>query len=78
MCVCVEFVFKGPKRFNHSFVFSSLFGVRNKIRVKTDFSCKFYFVSFLLMFFAIVLIINKAFKLFKLVLVVYCDSCCHW
>ena len=30
------------------------------------------------MFFAIVPIINKAFKLFKLVLVVYCDSCCHW
>ena len=30
------------------------------------------------MFFIIVVIINKAFKLFKLVLVVYCDSCCHW
>ena len=30
------------------------------------------------MSFAIVVIINKAFKLFKLVLVVYCDSCCHW
>ena len=30
------------------------------------------------MSFAIVVIINKAFKLFQLVLVVYCDSCCHW
>ena len=29
----------------------------------------------LLMSFAIVVIINKAFKLFQLVLVVYCDSC---
>ena len=35
-------------------------------------------MSYLLMSFAIVVIINKAFKLFKLVLVVYCDSCCHW
>ena len=35
-------------------------------------------MSVLLMFFIIVVIINKAFKLFKLVLVVYCDSCCHW
>ena len=29
------------------------------------------------MSFAIVVIINKAFKLSKLVLVVYCDSCCQ-
>ena len=35
-------------------------------------------MSHLLMSFAIVVIINKAFKLFQLVLVVYCDSCCHW
>ena len=35
-------------------------------------------MSVLLRFFIIVVIINKAFKLFKLVLVVYCDSCCHW
>ena len=69
---------KGQNVLTIPFVFFSLFGVRNKIGVKTDFSCKIYFVSFLLMFFAIVLIINKAFKLFKLVLVVYCDSCCHW
>ena len=30
------------------------------------------------MSFAIVVIINKAFKLFQLVLVVYCDSCWYW
>ena len=36
-------------------------------------TCQFYFN-----YFAIVVIINKAFKLFKLVLVVYWDSCCHW
>ena len=79
--VCVyewNLFLKGQNILTIPFVFFSLFGVRNKIGVKTDFSCKFYFVSFLLMFFAIVLIINKAFKLFKLVLVVYCDSCCHW
>ena len=32
----------------------------------------------LLSYFAIVVIINKAFKLFKLVLVVYCTSCWQW
>ena len=32
----------------------------------------------LLSYFAIVVIINKAFKLFKLVLVVYCISCWQW
>ena len=79
VCVYVWNLFlKGQNVLTIPFVFSSLFGVRNKIGGKTDFSCKLYFVSFLLMFFAIVLIINKAFKLFKLVLVVYCDSCCHW
>ena len=35
-------------------------------------------VLVLLTYFAIVIIINKAFKLFKLVLVVYCTSCGHW
>jgi len=79
VCVYVWNLFlKGQNVLTIPFVFFSLFGVRNKIGEKTDFSCKFYFVSFLLMFFAIILIINKAFKLFKLVLVVYCDSCCHW
>ena len=38
-----------------------------------NYLCQFYFN-----YFAIVVFINKAFKLFKLVLVVYCDSCCHW
>ena len=37
-----------------------------------------YLCQLYLYYFAIVVIINKAFKLFNLVLVVYCDSCCHW
>ena len=34
--------------------------------------------QFYLNIFTIVVLINKAFKLFKFVLVVYCGSCCHW
>ena len=34
-----------------------------------------YLYQFYLVLFAIVILINKTFKLFKLVLVVYCTSC---
>ena len=79
MCVYVCNLFlKGQNVLTIPFVFFSLFGVRTKIGEKTDFSCKFTLCQFYLCFFTIVIIINKAFKLFKLVLVVYCDSCCHW
>ena len=49
VCVYVWNLFlKGQNVLTIPFVFYSLFGVRNKIGVKTDFSCKFYFVSFYL------------------------------
>ena len=69
---------KGQNVLTIPFLFFSLFGVRIKIGVKIDIFLQIHFVSVLLMFFIIVVVINKVFKLFKLVLVVYFDSCCHW
>ena len=78
VCVYVcDTVLKGQNVLTIPFLFSSLLGVRIKIGVKIDIFLQIHFVSVLLMFFIIVVIINKVFKLFKLVLVVYCDSCCH-
>ena len=54
--------------------FSVYLGYGLNFREKVIF-CPNYFVSVLLNYFAIVVIINKACKLFQLVLVVYCDSC---
>ena len=71
-------VLKGQNVLTIPFLFFSLLGVKVKIGVKCDIFFQINFVSVLLMFFIIVVIINKAFKLVKLVLVVYCDSCCHW
>ena len=71
-------VLKGQNVLTIPFLFFSLLGVSIKIGLKCDIFFQINFVSVLLMFFIIVVIINKAFKLFKLVLVVYCDSCCHW
>ena len=79
VCVYVwNSVLKGQNVLTIPFVFFSLLGVQVKIGVKCDIFFQINFVSVLLMFFITVVIINKAFKLFKLVLVVYCDSCCHW
>ena len=79
VCVYVcDTVLKGQNILTIPFLFFSLLGVQVKIGVKCDIFFQINFVSVLLMFFIIVVIINKAFKLFKLVLVVYCDSCCHW
>ena len=71
-------VLKGQNVLTIPFLFFSLLGVWIKIGLKCDIFFQINFVSVLLMFFIIVVIINKAFKLFKLVLVVYCDFCCHW
>ena len=66
---------KGQNVLTIPFAFFSLFGVRIKIGVKVDIFLQIHLVSVLLMFFTIVVIINKVFKLSKLVLVVYCNSC---
>ena len=51
VCVYVCNLFlKGQNVLTIPFVFSSLFGVRNKIGVKTDFSCKFTCVIFTYVF----------------------------
>ena len=51
VCVYVWNLFlKGQNVLTIPFVFSSLFGVRNKIGVKTDFSCKFTYVIFTYVF----------------------------
>ena len=78
VCVCVQFVFKGPKRFNHSFYIFQFIRGQDQNWGKNCYFLQIHFVSVLLMFFTIVVFINKASKLIKLVLVVYCDSCCHW
>ena len=79
VCVYVwDMLLKGQNVLTIPFLFYSLFGVRIKIGEKIDIFLQIHFVSVLLMFFIIVVVINKVFKLFKLVLVVYCDSCCHW
>ena len=80
-CVCV-YVWNGSFKVQNilsiCFPFFSLFSGIGQNWAKCDIFFQIYFVSISLMYFAIVVIINKAFKLFKLVLVVYCDSCCHW
>ena len=51
VCVYVWNLFlKGQNVLTIPFVFFSLFGVRNKIGVKTDFSCKFTLCHFYLCF----------------------------
>ena len=58
--------------------FFSLFSGVGQNWAKCDIFFQIYFVSFLLSYFAIVVFINKAFELLKLVLVVYCTSCWQW
>ena len=58
--------------------FAIYFSVYLLDRSKITSFCSKVLISVLHDIFAIVVLINKAFKLFKLVLVVYCDSCCHW
>ena len=55
MCVCVcvyvcNLFLKGQNVLTIPFVFYSLFGVRTKIGVKTNFSCKFTLCQFYLCF----------------------------
>ena len=79
VCVYVwNSVLKGHNVLSIPFLFYSLFTGIGQNWVKLLYFSSKLLVSHLLMSFAIVVIINKAFKLFKLVLVVYCDSCCHW
>ena len=79
VCVYVwNSVLKGQNVLSIPFLFYSLFTGIGQNWVKLLYFLQKLLVSHLLMSFAIVVIINKTFKLFKLVLVVYCDSCCHW
>ena len=81
LSVCVYVwnpAFKGLNVYSAFFPFFSLFSGIGQNWAKCDIFFQIYFVSFLLMSFAIVVLINKAFKLFKLVLVVYCISCWQW
>ena len=75
MCVCVIALLKAKMFKAFATIFQIIFWDRSKLGLNiTLFSSKLL-VSHLLMSFAIVVIINKALKLFQLVLVVYCDSC---
>ena len=58
--------------------FFSLFSGLGQNWAKCDIFFQIYLYQFYLVLFAIVVLINKAFKLFKLVLVVYCISCWQW
>ena len=75
VCVSMYGIAKMFKAF--SFHFTVYLGYGSNSGLKVIFFSKLL-VSVLLQLFAIVVFINKAFKLFKLVLVVYWDSCCHW
>ena len=78
VCVCVEQCFKRPKCLKHlQSIFQFIRGIGQNWG-KMWYFIQNYLCQLYLYYFAIVVIINKAFKLFKLVLVVYCDSCCHW
>ena len=79
VCVYVwNSVLKGQNVLTIPFLFFSLFTGIGQNWVKLLYFLQNYLCHIYLYYFAIVVIINKAFKLFKLVLVVYCDSCCHW
>ena len=79
MCgyVC-NHVLKGLNVYSAFIPFFSLFSGIGQNWVKCDIFFQIYFAYVLLSYFAIVVIINKAFKLLKLVLVVYCISCWQW
>ena len=77
MCMCATALLKAKMFKAFSFHFTVYLGYGSNSGLKVIF-CSKLLVSVLLQLFAIVVLINKAFKLFKLVLVVYCDSCCHW
>ena len=68
-------VLKGQNVLSIPFLFYSLFTGICQNWVKLLYFLQNYLCHIYLYYFAIVVIINKAFKLFNLVLVVYCDSC---
>ena len=78
VCMCVKQCFKRPKHFNHSISILQFIRGMGQNWGKMSYFLQNYLCQLYLYYFAIVVIINKAFKLFNLVLVVYCDSCCHW
>ena len=81
LCVCGyvwNLVLKPQNVYSALIQFFSLFSGIGQNWVKLLIFFQIHFASFLLMSFTIVVIINKAFKLFKLVLVVYCISCWQW
>ena len=78
VCVCVYVcnpILKALNVYSAFIPFFSLFSGLGQNWEKCDIFFQIYFVSILLSYFAIVVIIDKAFKFFKLVLVVYCTSC---
>ena len=79
VCVYVwKLAFKGLNVYSAFFPFFSLFSGIGQNWVKLLYFIQNYLYQFYLVLFAIVVLINKAFKLFKLVLVVYCISCWQW
>ena len=70
--------FKGLTVYSALFPFFSLFSGIWQNWVKLLYFLPNQLAYVLLSYFAIVVIINKAFKLFKLVLVVYYISCWQW
>ena len=73
-----KLAFKGLNVYSALFPFFSLFSGLRQNWVKLLYFLPNQLAYVLLSYFAIVVLINKAFKLFKLVLVVYCISCWQW
>ena len=77
MCMCATALLKA-KMFKAFAIYFSVY-LLGKIKIGLNYFIFFNItcVIFTYVFYHSLVSIN-GFKLFKLVLVVYCDSCCHW